>query len=248
MDELEKLKRAKLYIDKLANGIDPISDEMLLDDTILNNIRLARCFFYVSNVLQQVIDNGGTDRLQSKTYRKKFFITEEQKDLIEITTVECYMKDLIDKINTVTDINNCRKFQQKWLSSWLIDRGILTEYIDNTNTKHKKASPEGEKLGFRTEMRNGMYGVYPAILINKYAQKYIIDNLFEMVPDSYSSNLNRAEYQGKPWSAEHESILVDLFNKQVPVNEIAITLKRTEEGIKARLKKLGIIEERSEAR
>ena len=37
-----------------------------------------------------------------------------------------------------------------------------------------------------------------------------------------------------------------LYNKNVPVSEIAVTLMRTESGIRARLKKLGLIEKRSE--
>ena len=37
MTELEKIKRAKMYIEKLSNGIDPITNNKLPDDTVLNN-------------------------------------------------------------------------------------------------------------------------------------------------------------------------------------------------------------------
>ena len=59
MTELETMQRAKMYMDKLAQGIDPITDRELPEDSALNNVRLARCFFYVSDVLGQVIANGG---------------------------------------------------------------------------------------------------------------------------------------------------------------------------------------------
>ena len=52
--------------------------------------------------------------------------------------------------------------------------------------------------------------------------------------------------QGQPWTTTHDEILTDLFRKQVPVKEIAVTLKRTEIGIRSRLKKLGLIERRSD--
>ena len=39
---------------------------------------------------------------------------------------------------------------------------------------------------------------------------------------------------------------IDLFNKNVPVSEIATTLMRTETGIRARLKKMGLIEHRGD--
>ena len=61
MTELEIMQRAKMYMDKLAQGIDPISGQEVPNDSVLNNVRLARCFFYVSGVLDQVIANGGRD-------------------------------------------------------------------------------------------------------------------------------------------------------------------------------------------
>ena len=48
MTELETIQRAKMYLDKLAQGIDPISGQEIPNDSVLNNVRLARCFFYVS--------------------------------------------------------------------------------------------------------------------------------------------------------------------------------------------------------
>ena len=59
MTELEKIERARMYIDKLANGINPIDDTVVPDGDIINNVRLSRCLFFVSDVLRQVIENGG---------------------------------------------------------------------------------------------------------------------------------------------------------------------------------------------
>ena len=59
MTELELLERAKMYMDKLANGINPLDDTFIPENDIVNNVRLSRCFFYVSDVLRQVIEKGG---------------------------------------------------------------------------------------------------------------------------------------------------------------------------------------------
>ena len=69
MTELEKMQRAKMYIDKLANGIDPLTDNEMTDDRTLNNVRVSRCLFYVSEVLGKVIDNGGEVGRKSKKKR-----------------------------------------------------------------------------------------------------------------------------------------------------------------------------------
>lgn len=59
MTELEKIERAKVYMDKLANGINPVDDSVVPEEDVVNNVRLSRCFFFVADVLEQVIENGG---------------------------------------------------------------------------------------------------------------------------------------------------------------------------------------------
>ena len=59
MTDLEMMQRAKTYMDKLANGINPLDDTTLSENDIVNNVRISRCLFYVSDVLRQVIENGG---------------------------------------------------------------------------------------------------------------------------------------------------------------------------------------------
>ena len=81
MTELEKIEYAKSFIDKLANGINPIDGTQIPEGDIVNNVRLSRCFFYVSDILRQVIENGGVNAPQYAKRIKKlpFALTEEQK-------------------------------------------------------------------------------------------------------------------------------------------------------------------------
>ena len=48
------------------------------------------------------------------------------------------------------------------------------------------------------------------------------------------------ENQGQPWSPEHDRCLLDLYQKGVPMREIAVTLRRNAGAVRARLKKLGV--------
>ena len=59
MTELEKIEYAKSFIDKLANGINPLDDSPIPDGDICNQVRLSRCFFYVSDLLRRVVEQGG---------------------------------------------------------------------------------------------------------------------------------------------------------------------------------------------
>lgn len=71
MTELETLERAKMYLEKLANGINPIDGSVILDGDIVNHVRISRCFFYVSDVLRQVIKTAGLQP-RSGTGKRRF--------------------------------------------------------------------------------------------------------------------------------------------------------------------------------
>ena len=44
MTELGKIAYAKSFINKLANGINPIDDHPAAEYDVVNNVRLTRCF------------------------------------------------------------------------------------------------------------------------------------------------------------------------------------------------------------
>ena len=44
MTDIERVKDAKDCMDRLAEGVDPTSGEILLDDTVLNNVDLSGGF------------------------------------------------------------------------------------------------------------------------------------------------------------------------------------------------------------
>ena len=67
---------------------------------------------------------------------------------------------------------------------------------------------------------------------------FVLDNLDAAIEYEKTSKEN----QGQPWSIEHDQHLRDLYQKNIPIKEIAVTLKRNSGAIRARLKKLGITE------
>ena len=51
MADLELLNKAQDYIEKLANGINPLNGEKITDESVLNNIEIIRCLFHANYVL-----------------------------------------------------------------------------------------------------------------------------------------------------------------------------------------------------
>lgn len=58
LDDFELTCRAKIYIEKLANGINPLTDDNVPEGDIVNNVKISRCLFFVADVLEKVIENG----------------------------------------------------------------------------------------------------------------------------------------------------------------------------------------------
>ncbi len=73
MTELEIMQRAKNYLDKLAQGMDPLTDREVSEDDIINNVRISRCLFYAADILRQVIENDGIQARTSRSGEKEPF-------------------------------------------------------------------------------------------------------------------------------------------------------------------------------
>ena len=245
MTELEKIEYAKSFIDKLANGVNPIDDSEIPDDDIVNNIRLSRCFFYVSEVLRQVIDNGGVGSVvevkEKRTRKKPYTLSPEQAERFEYSDIPIPATEIINRINAVGPQEGVKKFPRKNIVRWMLLLGFLEEVSVN-NTKIRRPTSNGEEIGLILEERQGQYGKYYVVLYNLEAQHFIIDNIeaiLNLDNGVYREKMN-LDNQGKIWDKEQDKKLVELFNEGLSVSEIATMLKRGERSIHMRLKRNGI--------
>lgn len=173
MTELELLHRAKLYMDRLAQGIDPITEEEVPEDSVLNQVRLARCFFYVSGVLQQVIDNGG--HVGGKPKKSSFTVTRK---MLELTPSERPLRitEFAELLGNAADDPNAKRPNTTTITDWLISKGFM-ERIEGPDGKKRFPTEEGRRLGIYTETRQGQYGEYTAVYYSREAQQFLLDNL-----------------------------------------------------------------------
>lgn len=247
MTELEKMQRAKMYIDKMANGINPIDDAPAADSDMINNVRLSRCLFYVSDVLRQVIDNNGVIG-KVKSSKKAFFLSADSINNFSFSETPIPVSEITKRLNDLADLEVCHKLKHSTITNWLISIGALEirELADGRNTK--RPTEQGKELGISSEKRTSMNGEYVVVVYSRGAQQFILDNIETIVANISNVSTKKADNQGQAWTAAHEECLVDLFNKNVPVSEIAATLMRTETGIRAKLKKMGLIDNRGDAR
>ena len=175
MTELETMQRAKMYMDKLAQGIDPISNQEVPDDSVLNNVRLARCFFYVSDVLGKVIDNGGV--ISGKPKLQAFTISPDQLARVRVSQEPVRITQLVDLIGAAVENPQMKKLNTTTITNWLLEKGFLEKQIGPDGKSRRIPTHNGLMLGLSTETRQGQYGEYQAVFYSAAAQQFVLDNL-----------------------------------------------------------------------
>lgn len=180
MTELETMQRAKMYIDKMAQGINPINDEPANENDVINNVRISRCLFYVSDILRQVIDNGGQISTKTKTPRSKklpFYVSEEALDGFEFSPKPIPVSEIAARLSALVDENTYQKMNYKKIRDWLVNLEMLTEAVLPNGKNTLLPTEAGISSGILTEVRNGRTGSYTVVVYTLEAQQFIIDNL-----------------------------------------------------------------------
>lgn len=125
----ELLKHAKVYIDKMASGINPLTDEAVKEDDLLNNIRIARCLFYVSSVLADVLTNS---RSNSKKINKiPFYLEEEIVQKYDYSDEYLSISKIVSQINRLKQNDNMSNLKATDVCLWLLNIGLLKEIESN---------------------------------------------------------------------------------------------------------------------
>lgn len=171
-----KLELAIAYIERMAEGKHPVTNQEIIEDTIVNNPNVIRCFFFIQDILKKIQDNGGVITSSTKV-KKEEFPFEILKDFK-------YRKDnsithIMQQINEPIEGQNVKKLSYTRVTKWLKMSGYLTEEQDKELNKMVTVPTEkGRKLGIYSEKRERMGGAsYIVVLYNEEAQYFIASNL-----------------------------------------------------------------------
>ena len=178
--DLEIMIHAKTYLDKLANGINPLTDEALEETDVVNQVRISRCLFYTADVLRQLIERGGLTRIPSsktpKAARIPFALSKEQIDRFQFFEQPIFITAFTERINSLHE-KNMKRLRRRSILTFLEQEGYIFEAIDSIGRVKRKPTKQGFDLGLSTVDKSGKDGDYTVILYNKNAQQYILDHL-----------------------------------------------------------------------
>lgn len=179
MTELETMQRAKMYLDKLVQGIDPITDRAVPEDSVMNNVRISRCLHYVSGVLEQVIANGGV--VGKKERSVEFSITRPQMAHIQLTQFPVGINEFAENIRAAAGNPNMKRPNAGKITAWLISQGLMELTNDAEGKSRRMPTEAGLRAGLSTRMRQGKSGEYLAVYYDANAQRMILDHLEEVL-------------------------------------------------------------------
>lgn len=178
MTELETVQRAKLYMDQLSQGIDPISGRELPEDSALNQIRLSRCFFYVSGILEQVIRNGGQ---VGSAQKADFSITPEQLARVQISAYPVRITEFADTVLQTVGNSAMKRPNVNKVTNWLLEQGLLTTEPTPDGKTRRIPTAAGTRIGITAQLRQSPEGEYLAIYYDANAQRFLLDHLYTIL-------------------------------------------------------------------
>jgi hypothetical protein len=169
MTDIPKLTKAKAYIESLVKGSD------------LGTADLTDCLRYAADILGQVIANGGIIKLERQAEKAEFFITPEQIACIPVSESPITLLEFADRVNAQIDLSAMKKLPVGAMTSWLDLSCVLTSAVDADGSKRKVPTVRGNRIGVSSELRQGPRGEYTAVLYDENAQRFLIQNLADML-------------------------------------------------------------------
>lgn len=172
MAEVEKLIVAKFYCEKLANGIDPISDKPVPSDSVLNQVKLVRFFFFLKEYLNEELQ-GSSSKASSKQRNQSFLITREGLSEVEVSSNPISISEFAKRVNQKTKPTS-KLFICRWATDWLIQARLLA--VSMVDGK-KYPTEAGKRIGISLEARTRRSQEYQVVIYNETAQQFLLDNM-----------------------------------------------------------------------
>ena len=181
MTELETMQRAKMYMDLLARGMDPITGGPLPAGCGLDQARLGRCFGYVAGVLEKVIANGG---VVSVPRSLPFALTPAQRQMVQIFEEPVTVSEWVNHLYHVAENPGMKKLAATAVTDWLMSRGMMAKQTDANGRAQRLPTEHGRSLGISTRTRQNRDGEYQAVYYDRNAQRFLLDNLDAIIARS----------------------------------------------------------------
>lgn len=198
--KIKKMYRAKMYMDDMRQGIDPVSKLPVSADSVIRQEKVVNCLTFVSELLDELISgfepkNGvpvpdAFENLKDSvavgagTILKPFRMSDDQVSNVTITKVPITVSVFIRNINKVLDRKTTKPIRAKDINGWLAEKGFIEERAVQVIKEDKEyfITKQASEVGLLLESKpinNGQSDMH-FIKFDRAGQQFILDNIDEI--------------------------------------------------------------------
>lgn len=173
MMDTSKLKTAQDWIEKLANGLNPLTSEPVKEDDIINNVHISRCLFYVSEIL---VEMGSKESTLTRTRKRAFCMTATEAEQIIILA----SSGIAQFVRTVNEHipSDMRSLPASQVIKWLRSNGYLYEVSFDGKHKTNLPTEKGNEIGITLSVAQNTEGQeYKRVMYDISAQRFLLSNI-----------------------------------------------------------------------
>lgn len=185
--EREKIEKAREFVKKLASGVSPLNGEQMANDTVLNDPKMIRFFYYIQEILDMALDGRLRPGAEIAT---EFVITPGEKDKVRLSQGKIGVNEFAKCVNKVIDPNRSRKLTGMEINRRLKKIGILGETVLEDGKKRTALTERSGEHGIECEKRTFNGNEYEMILFNDTGKKYLLDNLEKIMGCRHGAGSN----------------------------------------------------------
>lgn len=232
MTESEMIKRAKIYMEKLAMGINPLNDSPVPEGELINNVRLSRCFAFTAQMLERMT---GSPKNSSKR-RPPLSLDFEERYRFEYSDDPIPVSHIVKRLNNLLKEEKMLRFNTADITTWLMELDLLYSQPTKDGKYYRCPTPRGMEIGITLKIQSDSRGPYHVVVYNRNAQQFILDNLDAII----NIRNMRSEKRKSPWSANEDDILKSMLSSGYPLFDITALLRRSRASVRKRIAELGL--------
>lgn len=175
----QKLDKAIIYVDRIANGFNPVNNRLVENDSVLNNPNVIRCMYFIKDVLKEVQKNGGVIGKKVKVQKDPFdFQILDKFTYIEDKSITKLLRQIEEYVeNPNMEHINCRK-----ITTWLKENNyIVRDKIEQLGIVGSIVTDKGKNIGMYNEVKTINDRTYLAVIYDKNAQEFIVRHLKDIL-------------------------------------------------------------------
>lgn len=178
---IEELKQLYEMAKQLGSGKDPSTNLAFSEDTILNSQIIRKYNNKVAEILCGIIRTSEQAKqgqnIDLKNRKLQFHLNDEAKKSFKFSKTPISISALVYSLNGISE-SYMKKLRATDITNWLLSQGYLEQREMENGNKYKVATSRGNELGIVNEQHQNSYGnIYSVNLYDENAQKFVVDNL-----------------------------------------------------------------------